>query len=91
MAQETLHLIGGFDFCAGTGWLDNGEPRRIAFGGLRVDDAIEEALLAVVGPGAVEAAIAAWDTCLVVKAIGADVAAAATDLMKSITPAKIEE
>jgi hypothetical protein len=33
------------------GWLDNGEPRCIAFGGLRVDDAIEEALLAVVGPG----------------------------------------
>src|SRR5258707_12417707 len=41
------------------GRLDNGEPRCIAFGGLRVDDAIEEALLAVVGPGAVEAAIAA--------------------------------
>jgi DNA invertase Pin-like site-specific DNA recombinase len=41
------------------GWLDNGEPRCIAFGGLRVDDAIEEALLGVVGPGAVEAAIAA--------------------------------
>jgi len=34
---------------------------------------------------------AAWDSCLVVKAVGADVAAAATDLMKSITPAKIEE
>ncbi len=41
------------------GWLDNGEPRCIAFGGLRVDDAIEGALLAVVGPGAVEAAITA--------------------------------
>jgi DNA invertase Pin-like site-specific DNA recombinase len=41
------------------GWMDNGEPRCIAFGGLRVDDAIEEALLAVVGPGAIEAAIAA--------------------------------
>ena len=27
------------------GWLDHGEPRCIAFGGLRVDDAIEEALL----------------------------------------------
>ena len=24
------------------GWMDNGEPRCIAFGGLRVDDAIEE-------------------------------------------------
>ena len=34
------------------GWMDNGEPRCIAFGGLRVDDAIEEALLGVVGPGA---------------------------------------
>jgi DNA invertase Pin-like site-specific DNA recombinase len=41
------------------GWMDNGEPRCIAFGGLRVDDAIEDALLDVVGPGAIAAAIAA--------------------------------
>ena len=41
------------------GWMDNGEPRCIAFGGLRVDDAIEEALLTVVGPGAIAAAVAA--------------------------------
>ena len=41
------------------GWLDNAEPRCIAFGGLRVDDAIEEALLNVVGPGAIAAATAA--------------------------------
>jgi DNA invertase Pin-like site-specific DNA recombinase len=41
------------------GLLDNGEPRCIAFGGLRVDDAIEAALLQVVGPGAIAAAIAA--------------------------------
>src|SRR5208282_6553027 len=41
------------------GWMDNGEPRCIAFGGLRVDDAIEEALFGVVGPGAVAASIAA--------------------------------
>ena len=41
------------------GWLDNGEPRCIAFGGLRVDDAIEGALLGVVGPGAVAASMAA--------------------------------
>jgi DNA invertase Pin-like site-specific DNA recombinase len=41
------------------GLLDNGEPRCIAFGGLRVDDAIEAAVLKVVGPGAVTAAIAA--------------------------------
>jgi DNA invertase Pin-like site-specific DNA recombinase len=41
------------------GWMDNGEPRCIAFGGLRVDDAIEDALLGVVGPGAIDAALAA--------------------------------
>ena len=38
------------------GWLDNGEPSCISFGGLRVDDAVEAALLEVVGPGAVDAA-----------------------------------
>ena len=41
------------------GVLDNGEPRCIAFGGLRVDDAIEAALLQLVGPAAITAAIAA--------------------------------
>ncbi len=41
------------------GLLDNGEPRCIAFGGLRVDDAIETALLEVVGPGAIAAAVGA--------------------------------
>ena len=41
------------------GWMDNAEPRCIAFGGLRVDDAIETALLSVVGPGAIAAATAA--------------------------------
>jgi len=41
------------------GLLDNGEPRCIAFGGLRVDDAIEEALLRVVEPGAITAAVEA--------------------------------
>ena len=35
------------------GLLDDGEPRCIAFGGLRVDDAIEAALLEVVEPGAI--------------------------------------
>jgi hypothetical protein len=39
-------------------WMDNG-PHCIGFGGLRVDDAIEEALLGVVGPGAIAAAVAA--------------------------------
>jgi DNA invertase Pin-like site-specific DNA recombinase len=38
------------------GWMDNAEPRCIAFGGLRVDDAIEESLLQVVEPGAIAAA-----------------------------------
>src|SRR3954447_17088956 len=37
-------------------WMDHGGPSCIAFGGLRVDDAIEEALLSVVGPGALAAA-----------------------------------
>ncbi len=41
------------------GWMDNAEPRCIVFGGLRVDDAIEEALLSVVSPGAIAAATAA--------------------------------
>jgi DNA invertase Pin-like site-specific DNA recombinase len=41
------------------GWTDNGEPRCIAFGGLRADDAVEAALLDVVGPGAVDAAMRA--------------------------------
>src|SRR5262249_11295292 len=41
------------------GWTDNGETRCIAFGGLRVDDAIEGALLTVVGSGAIAAAVAA--------------------------------
>src|SRR6201993_2380534 len=40
-------------------WMDNGGPLCISFGGLRVDDAIEEALLGVVGPGAIAAATAA--------------------------------
>jgi len=41
------------------GLLDNGEPRCIAFGGLRVDDAIAAAVLKVVEPGAIAAAITA--------------------------------
>lgn len=41
------------------GLLDNGEPRCIAFGGLRVDDSIEQALLRVLEPGAIAAAVEA--------------------------------
>jgi len=38
------------------GWLDNGEPRCIAFGGLLVDEALARELLRVVQPAAIEAA-----------------------------------
>jgi DNA invertase Pin-like site-specific DNA recombinase len=41
------------------GWLDNGEPRCIAFGGLRVDDAMAAEVLKVLEPAAVAAAEAA--------------------------------
>jgi DNA invertase Pin-like site-specific DNA recombinase len=41
------------------GWCDNGEPRCIAFGGLRADEAIEAAILKVVEPGAIAAAVEA--------------------------------
>jgi DNA invertase Pin-like site-specific DNA recombinase len=53
----TKHNIPRYSCCRGQ--LDNGEPKCISFGGLRVDDAIEEALLQVAGPGAIEAAIQA--------------------------------
>ena len=46
-------------YCCHRGSIDNGEPRCIAFGGLRVDDAIETAILEVVAPGAIAAAVAA--------------------------------
>ena len=51
------HNIPRYACCRGL--LDNGEPRCIAFGGLRVDDAIEAALLQVVEPGAIAAAVTA--------------------------------
>ena len=41
------------------GRLDYGEPSCIAFGGLRVDDVVEEAVLSVVQPVAAQAAVAA--------------------------------
>jgi DNA invertase Pin-like site-specific DNA recombinase len=41
------------------GWLDHAEPRCIAFGGLRVDDAIEEMILKVLAPSAISAALEA--------------------------------
>ena len=41
------------------GRLDYGEPNCIAFGGLRVDDVVEEAVLSVAQPAAARAAVAA--------------------------------
>lgn len=41
------------------GWLDSGESRCVAFGGIPVDDAIADEVLRVVQPAAVEAAIVA--------------------------------
>jgi DNA invertase Pin-like site-specific DNA recombinase len=39
------------------GWLDSGQPRCIAFGGLSVDEVIAKEVLCVVQPAAVEAAV----------------------------------
>ena len=54
-AQNTIFLR----YSCNRGWLDNGEPRCIAFGGLRVDDAIEAVILKVVEPSAIAAEIEA--------------------------------
>ena len=43
------------------GWLDHGEPRCIAFGGIPVDDSISKQVLEVVRPVAVEAAVLAHE------------------------------
>jgi DNA invertase Pin-like site-specific DNA recombinase len=41
------------------GWLDNGEPRCIAFGGITVDEAVGGEVLRVVQPAAIEASVLA--------------------------------
>lgn len=41
-------------------WLDKGQPRCISFGGSRVDPAVAAAVLSVVQPAAIEAAIMAY-------------------------------
>lgn len=46
-------------YCCIRGWLDNGEPRCIAFGGITVDEAIGREVLRVVQPAAIEASIQA--------------------------------
>ncbi|HZQ70307.1 MAG TPA: recombinase family protein [Terriglobales bacterium] len=43
------------------GWLDNGQPRCITFGGLPVDEAIAKEVLRVVQPAALEAAVLATE------------------------------
>jgi DNA invertase Pin-like site-specific DNA recombinase len=46
-------------YCCHRGWLDNGEPKCIAFGGLAVDQIIGRQVLWTVEPGAMEAAVLA--------------------------------
>lgn len=48
-------------YCCIRGWIDQGEPRCIAFGGLPVDEEIGRQLLRVVQPAALEAAMAAHE------------------------------
>lgn len=59
----TVRYTGGRNYIlrysCSRGWMDNGEPRCIAFGGLKVDEAIATEVLRVVQPGAVEAAMQA--------------------------------
>lgn len=43
-------------YCCHRGWMDNGEPLCIAFGGAPLDEAIAREVLRVVQPGALEAA-----------------------------------
>lgn len=43
------------------GWLDNGEPRCIAFGGTTVDEAVGREVLRVVQPAAIEASVLAHE------------------------------
>jgi len=46
-------------YCCHRGYLDNGEPKCISFGGLPIDRAISEQVLRVVKPAAMEAAVLA--------------------------------
>ena len=62
-SKLTLHYTGNrhdaLRYACRRGWLDKGQPRCIAFGGARVDAAIAQAVLQVVQPAAIEAAILA--------------------------------
>src|SRR5499427_4275171 len=46
-------------YCCIRGYLDNGQPKCITFGGTNVDEAVSRQLLRVVGPVAVESAVMA--------------------------------
>jgi DNA invertase Pin-like site-specific DNA recombinase len=46
-------------YACNRGWVDHGEPRCIAFGGVPVDDSITKQVLEVVRPAAIEAALLA--------------------------------
>lgn len=46
-------------YACNRGWLDHGEPRCIAFGGVPVDDSISKQVLAAVQLAAIEAALLA--------------------------------
>jgi hypothetical protein len=48
-------------YCCIRGWLDNGQPRCIAFGGIAVDQAIGREVLRVVQPAAIEASMLAHE------------------------------
>jgi len=63
------------------GWLDNGEPRCIGFGGMPVDETLAQEVLRVAQPAAVEAAILASEEEArkqdeVLEALGRDLEAA---------------
>jgi DNA invertase Pin-like site-specific DNA recombinase len=62
-SKLTLHYTGNqhdaLRYSCHRAWLDKGQPRCIAFGGARADAAIARAVLQVVQPAAIEAAIVA--------------------------------
>jgi len=62
-SKLTLHYTGNHHdvlrYSCHRGWLDKGQARCIAFGGLQVDAAIAREILRVVQPGAIEAAVMA--------------------------------
>jgi DNA invertase Pin-like site-specific DNA recombinase len=63
-AKLTVHYTGQHHdvarYSCHRAWLDKGLPRCISFGGSRVDAAVAAAVVSVVQPGAIEAAIVAY-------------------------------